>query len=312
VTSPPKAANQISIALRAALGTDRFPIDVAAVAREFTKNEADPIEKIRGVNLDGFEGMLSPSKERPRWFILYNDNTPYPGRARFTQAHEFGHYKLHRTPLSERDYKGEPEERLAEREFSCNPLEPDKWHKREKEREEEADTFASYLLMPIDDYREQVGDAKISRNLIRHITNRYGVSLTAAVRKWIDFTEQRAAMVVARNGRVLWGRASAPALKTGIYIRSRMPIPGASIVARGSAACLQQDCPVQLPAGIWTLERADEPVSELSFVSHRLGLSITLLLYEGEGARFGTTEEHEADAYEHFARPSERPARNFR
>ncbi|MET3524599.1 hypothetical protein [Mesorhizobium abyssinicae] len=64
--------------------------------------------------------------------------------------------------------------------------------------------------MPIDDYHQQVSGREITRSLLNHVTNRYGVSLLAAVRKWIDFTDQRSAMVVARDGFALWGQRRRP------------------------------------------------------------------------------------------------------
>ena len=72
-------------------------------------------------------------------------------------------------------------------------------------RKQALGTFACHLLMPFDDYRAQLGDAEISGVLLTHITDRYGVSLTAAVRRWIEFTDKRAAIVVARDGFALWG-----------------------------------------------------------------------------------------------------------
>lgn len=89
----------------------------------------------------------------------------------------------------------------------------------ESEREEEADTFASFLLMPFDGYRNQIGGQEMTRDLLGHVTDRFGVSLLAATRKWIEFTNTRAAMVVARDGFALWGRASTSACKSGVFIR---------------------------------------------------------------------------------------------
>ncbi|HEB80044.1 MAG TPA: ImmA/IrrE family metallo-endopeptidase, partial [Rhodospirillales bacterium] len=213
--SPKKAANDLSVVLRAALGEDRFPVDVEALAFEVSKNFDDPITKIRGVEIDGFDGVLRASRKKPSWRILYNTATRYPGRERFTLAHEFGHYVLHRRPLKATDYADGV---LANGfDFECFPLQANEWKDVEKEREEEADTFASYLLMPIDDYRDQVAGEDMTLSLLDHVTNRYGVSLTAAVRKWIEFTDKRAAMVVARDGFALWGRASNAAFKTGIF-----------------------------------------------------------------------------------------------
>lgn len=58
--SPQQEANRLSIMLRHVLGEDRFPVDVEALAREVSRNNVDPIGKIVGGELPGFEGMLRP------------------------------------------------------------------------------------------------------------------------------------------------------------------------------------------------------------------------------------------------------------
>jgi len=179
--SPRKAANDLSVVLRAALGEDRFPVDVEALAREVSRNHEDPITTIKGVDLDGFEGMLRARRKKPGWQILYSTQPRYRGRERFTLAHEFGHYLLHRRPLTADHYRDG--KLLDGFDFECLPLQANEWVDTEKEREE-ADTFASYLLMPIDDYRDQVNGEEMTRGLLDHVTDRYGVSLLAAVRKW--------------------------------------------------------------------------------------------------------------------------------
>ena len=184
--TPRRAANDLTVLLRTVLGEDRFPVDVEALALEISRNHEDPIVAIKGVDIDGFEGMLRAHRKKPGWQILYNTQTRYRGRERFTLAHEFGHYLLHRCPLTAQHYRDG--ELPAGFDFECHPLQADEWQDAEKEREEEADTFASYLLMPMDDYRVQVNGEEMSRTLLAHVTDRYGVSLLAAVRKWIEFT----------------------------------------------------------------------------------------------------------------------------
>jgi hypothetical protein len=154
--------------------------------------------------------------------------------------------------------------------------------------------------MPIDDYRLQVGQNEMSRELLAHITRRYGVSLLAAVRKWIEFTDMRAAMVVACDGYARWGRASDAAAKTGIFIPSGMQIPANSIAGMGPSALNVQDQAVQLPEGIWAFRRGSEPVRELTVFSERLGLSVTLLMFERASPRGWLAEEHVPDTYERF------------
>lgn len=298
--SPRKEAIRLSRLLEMSLGAERFPVDIAGLAREVSRNYGDPIDKIVGDELPGFEGMLRPHKKRPAWHIVYSTNPQYRGRERFTIAHEFGHYMLHRPELSAADYQ----DGLLAREcgFECLPLQSNEWKQAEREREEEADTFASYLLMPIDDYRLQVGQNDMSRELLAHITRRYGVSLLAAVRKWIEFTDTRAAMVVAYDGFARWGRASDAAVKSGIFIPSGMPIPANSIAGMGSGALSEQNQAVQLPEGIWVFRRGSEPVRELTIFSERLGLSVTLLMFDRAPPRISLAEEHVPDAYDQFVR----------
>ena len=177
---PPKhAANDLTILLRTVLGDDRFPVDVEALTREVSRNNEDPIETIRGTGISGFEGMLRAKKTRPGWDILYSTQARHLGRQRFTLAHEFGHYILHRRQLTADDYRyGKLGENL---DFQCLPLQADQWKFVEKQREHEADIFASYLLMPMDDYRKQVAGQDMTLDLLDHVTNRYGVSLYGAV-----------------------------------------------------------------------------------------------------------------------------------
>ena len=164
--SPQRAANDLTVLLRTVLGEHRFPVDVEALAREVSRNHEDPITTIQGVDIAGFEGMLRARRRKPGWQILYSTQPRYRGRERFTLAHEFGHYILHRRRLTADDYKnGELADDLN---FECLPLQADRWRAPEKQREEEADTFASYLLMPIDDYRNQADGHEMTRDLLNH------------------------------------------------------------------------------------------------------------------------------------------------
>ena len=297
--TPPKEANRLSIMLRMALGENRFPIDIQQLALEVSKNNEDPIEKVVSGDLPGFEGMLRAHRKRPAWHIIYNEEPRYRGRERFTVAHELGHYMLHRPKLGQADYPAGLLSRSCD--FQCLPLQSNAWKAAEKLREEEADTFASYLLMPLDDYRVQVDDQEMTRSLLGHITDRYGVSLLAAVRKWIEFTDRRAAMVVATDGFAVWGRASRAAFKSGVFIQSGMEIPDGSVAALGSTALQPgEDCAVALPSGVWTFSRGSEPARELTFFSERLGISVSLLHFDDEGRGAEITEEEPWDAYDQF------------
>ena len=298
--SPQNEANRLSTLLRHVLGEDRFPIDVEALAREVSQNNPDPIGKVVGGDLPGFEGMLRPHSKRPEWHIVYNEDPRYRGRVRFTIAHEFGHYQLHRPTLTDGDYANGSLQ--LDTGFNCKPLRSNSWQDEERQREEEADTFASFLLMPLDDYRAQVDGQEMTVDLLNHVTDRYGVSLIAACRKWIDFTEKRAAMVVAREDIALWGRASNAALKSGIFIRSGMKIPEEALAAIGAdERGFTSDRPIARPEGVWRFSRGSESVRELAMVSEFLDMSLTILQFEDSVDFAEIADEDPWDTYDQFA-----------
>lgn len=290
--APQKEAIRLSTLLKMTLGEDRFPVDVALLAREISKNNPDPIDKVVGGDLPGFEGMLRPHSKRPAWHIVYNDDPRYDGRNRFTMAHELGHYQLHRPVLTEQNYRSGALD--TDTLFQCKPMQSNAWRESEQQREEEADTFASFLLMPIDDYRAQVSGQNMSAEMLDHVTDRYGVSLTAAALKWIDFTDTRAAMVVSRDGFALWGRASKSAYKSGIFVRSGMALP--ELVTReidSSSRGFLSDTPVERPKGVWFFSRGSETLQELTLRSEFLDISISILQFQA--TPFLTTDEDPSD-----------------
>lgn len=277
--TPQKEAIRLSKLLSGVWGKERFPVDVISLAKEISKNNTDPIEKIVGADLPNFEGMLRPHQKRPAWHIIYNDDPIYQGRVRFTLAHELGHYLLHRPVLTEQNYKEGNGAKLDG--FMCKPLQSSAWQQAERKREEEADIFASFLLMPTDDYRRQISNKSFSAELINFVTSRYGVSLTAACRKWIDFTDTRAAMVVSRDGFALWGRASKAAYRSGIFVRSGMPIPDevTSDLATAEQGFIS-DCAIQRKSGVWKFNKASEAVKETTLKSELLDIAISILQFD--------------------------------
>lgn len=122
----------------------RFPIDVEWVALETANifRWYDPITKVEGAPIKNFEGALYPDADRKKWIIIYNNGLSSVGRIRFTQAHELGHYILHRTLTDG---------------FQCKSDVVLGWPGMENV-ETQADEFASYLLMPISDFRDQTTD----------------------------------------------------------------------------------------------------------------------------------------------------------
>lgn len=226
IWTPPRAANKIVKVVEAVSeihGMDRFPLDVAQVALEAANifGWSDPISKVQAANIKGFEGALFSNGSRDEWLLLYNDTMESPGRIRFTQAHELGHYVLHRT--------------LRES-FQCGDSDVLGWPGDETNLETQADDFASYLLMPMDDFRRQT-NCDVDLNVLSDCAERYGVSLTAAVLKWLKFTEQKAVLIMSKSGFMDWAWSSEPALKAGAFFRTKnnvVEIPQGTIASDDS------------------------------------------------------------------------------
>ena len=191
-------------------------VQVATIAQDYSHQlfPSDPITLIEGDALSSFDGALFPAPAGTKgWGIIYNNAIISKGRINFTLAHEFGHYLIHRLAHPEG--------------MRCAQQDVVRWDSTYRQLEHEANTFATYLLMPLDDYRCQIDSrSAVDLDAIAHCADRYEVSLIAATLRWLEYTERRAVLVVSRDGFILWARSSRVALRTGAFFRtSRGPIP---------------------------------------------------------------------------------------
>lgn len=254
-----------------------YPIQAAALAMEWSRQVAptEPIGEVQAQDLSGFEGGLFWLKNRGEWVVLYKAHQNSRGRSNFTIAHEFGHYVLHRK---------------AQTKFQCSQ---DDALGEGAKMEREADEFASYLLMPINDFRQQVAGGRMTLDLMGACADRYGVSLTAAALKWLAFTEQPAILVTARDGMVLWWRASDSARRQAFSnVRSGMELPPGSLAAMPSVAISPQDfrLGVEFGPGVWL---PDAGVREMAIMSDRYDMTISLLVFDRPGVQ--RDEEPDSD-----------------
>ena len=75
-------------------------------------------------------------------------------------------------------------------------------------REPEANAFAAELLMPEDLYAPRCDPAHLTWDAIRPLAGAFQVSLTAAALRLLAFTNERAAVVCAKNSVVVWTSAT--------------------------------------------------------------------------------------------------------
>lgn len=221
IWTPPKAANKlvrIAEMFSNAHGLERFPVNVEQLALGAGQifGWSDHIVEVKSASFGKFEGGLFRAESKDKWLLLYNSELNSQGRIRFTQAHELGHYILHR---------------MQKDNFQCSDTDMLNWTKDEKDIEGQADLFASYLLMPLNDFRNQL-PAVIDLDALGQCAERYGVSLTASILKWLDYTDEVAILISSRDGYMNWASASGPAMKAGAFFRTRnniIEIPAGSL-----------------------------------------------------------------------------------
>jgi Zn-dependent peptidase ImmA (M78 family) len=273
---PLKEAARITKLLDAVFGDDRFdraPVDIQALAMEYSKQIAPngPIQQIVEKDIQGCVGALVAGDALPRqWAIMYQRGQS-PGRRAFTLGHEFGHFILHRHLI-----ESDASFRLG---IYCDEKSVDR--RDGSGLEEEADAFAAAVLMPLHDFRRQLPPAvRPDFELLSRLAHRYGVSLTAAVLRWLEYTETRAMVVLSNEGFALWAKSSTPAFKSGRFIRTKNSIyelPATSLARRREFSDAAK-VGVEQAAGVWF----PEPIVEMCIRSDRYDQEMTLLHFENQ------------------------------
>ena len=279
--APKKWANDLTIVLNALGDEERFPVKIKQLALDYTRSvfPDDPIIFIEGESLPGFEGGLF--KRSGGWGILYNSDITSSGRINFTLAHEFGHYLLHR-----QDYPDG---------IRCSAEDMMQWGSEGRKVEQQANDFAATLLMPLDDYRQQIdGFTQPTLKDIGACANRYDVSLMAAILRWLEYTQKRAILVKSRDGFICWAKSSQPALRTGTYFKTVNRPPIEIPIIKMHAKLLNEgggEETIEHDANVWL----KEPCVEHVLVSNHYDFVLSLLHLEDVESQHEEIEEPEED-----------------
>lgn len=158
------------------------PIPVAEIAR------ALDIAEVRERALDGCEGVLITDRQRSSGSILVN-NKRGAQAARFSIAHELGHFLLERHELG-----------LGGRMVcTVSDLRESRTMRQHKKQEVEANEFAIGLLVP--DHAASVAlKADPDIEAVKQMQGRLDISLEAATRFLVERHEEPIAAVWAKDG----------------------------------------------------------------------------------------------------------------
>ena len=292
---PLREAHKLTMMLDTVLGPNRFeqgPVDVERLAIEYSAmtEPATPIHEVIDRDLLGCVGALVYSDTLPRQWGIVCSTGQSPGRRNFTIAHEFGHYILHRGMIeSGGEYDGG---------IYCNERNVHQGVGPDIERQ--ADQFAANLLMPFHDCRKLLSARmRPDFEVLGALAKRYGVSLTAVILRWLEYTETRALMVVSNEGFAHWAKASEAAYKSGAYISTRntaFELPSAATAVTGDHSD-EAKAGIPRPRGCWF----NEPVVEMCIRSDRYDQEITLIHLENNDPKHHESEAFE-DVYDRFDR----------
>lgn len=125
-------------------------------------------------------------------FITVNSLIPYVTRKRFAAAHELGHYEMHRHIMP---ILSDTEEELLN------------WYQGGP-HEKEANLFASEFLMPSIVFKTECTGRKFGPDVIEHLANRFSVSKTATMLKFVNIGNHPVFIVYCKNNQMIWWKKS--------------------------------------------------------------------------------------------------------
>ena len=152
--------------------------------------------------------------------------------------------------------------------------------------------------MPLDDYRLIISArSKPTLDDFNICANRYGVSLTAAVLRWMRYTERRAILVNSVEGYIKWAWSSEPAYKSGVFIKTAnvppVAVPPKSLAAQNTQY-LKTTQLAEHDTGVWFSEKCQE----IALASDKFDFTISLIHLDEKVKNFNFGEAIEEDTYE--------------
>ena len=189
-----------------AYGQNTPPVNLINIAEE------EGIALAEGEYGEDFHGRIEYLRE-VETFAIYHprlDRARYPGRVRFSIAHELGHYFIpaHREVLLSGTSHNSDDS------FQGGGV------------ENEADKFASALLVPSVELQRLVGARKfLALAQILELADRCQASAQATAFRYTRFTEEPHIAIVSQNGRILYHFASEEAEAIGFRWLGNRNVP---------------------------------------------------------------------------------------
>jgi len=123
-------------------------------------------------------------------------------------------------------------------------------------------------------------DSTVSIETFSHCADRYGVSITSSILKWLSYTQEKAIIIMSNDGFINWAWSSKPAFKAGAFFKTRnntIPVPIGSIAANVSVMYQRQG--TNVPCKVWFEHAVDDcELREMKISASQYDSVITLLV----------------------------------
>ena len=288
-----KAATRILTWMNAA-GRLTLPIDLDLVRQllpETPLGRGSVIKEPADLSWNASEGALVRNPDNhAEWGIFVNPKARAE-RRRFTVAHEFGHFVLHRA---------------MQPTFNCDKESVYSGIDALKQIEREADDFAANLLMPGNMLRDRIGDKRIDIHMLGDLAKEFGVSLEAMCIRLVKYTEQRAVLVYWDHGFLKYQWPSGEAKRTRVRLRKTCDPQEPLIGTLAADDEVEQEWDgVEMPASAWcSSEAPDIRLRELKHTYTDGNRVLSLLMLESAPPRSyqtsGWADEETRDSYDRF------------
>jgi hypothetical protein len=142
--------------------------------------------------------------------ITVNTSLTYKNQKRFAQAHELGHFELHRGNRIICD---------TEKSFI-------EYHSKGG-HEVEANEFAAELLMPRKSFKQILENKPFNLDLIKYAADFYETSITSTTIKYAHYGHEHLAVVFSTDGKIRWVRINEKFPLQ--FIRVGLDVPSSSV-----------------------------------------------------------------------------------
>lgn len=212
--------------------------------------------RIQTVESVGFDGVMRRIPNQARGIVAVRAGIRGLGRARFTMAHEIGHYVMEHG-------KGTA---------LCRSSDIDKHIDLNNDEEVGANRFAAELLMPAEHVSRMMGKQSISIKSVKRVAERLKSSLTATAIQCIKVTNEPCAVVISVDAKIRFYKPSDSwkhVVRVG-FLDKRSAAVGLDLEHNERTACV--------PLSAWATDRT-HPVSKLEEQSiylppHNMTLSL--------------------------------------